>query len=246
MLIEMKVMILMNISNTGINLIKSFEGCYLEAYRCPAGVWTIGWGTTEPVNGVKPHAGMKITQKQADDLLINHLKSYEASVNKLGLELNQNQFDALVSICYNCGAGIFKGNLLNALKAKNWSSVADQLLLYNKARVNGVLQPLAGLTRRRKAERELFLKPVAQTQKEDKELSESVSKIIRKGRKIDFNSWKRVDLININNVPALIDRLGGISELKQRGIISNIDLWVSKKYTKENVRSLLIKFAAKA
>ena len=119
MLIEMKVMILMNISNTGINLIKSFEGCYLEAYRCPAGVWTIGWGTTEPVNGVKPHAGMKITQKQADDLLINHLKSYEASVNKLGLELNQNQFDALVSICYNCGAGIFKGNLLNALKAKN-------------------------------------------------------------------------------------------------------------------------------
>lgn len=81
---------------------------------------------------------------------------------------------------------------------------------------------------------------------EDKELASSVSKIIKNGRKLDFNSWKRIDLINLNNVPALIDKLGGISYLKQKGIISNIDLWVSKKYTKENVRSLLIKFADKA
>ncbi|MGM9543805.1 MAG: lysozyme [Romboutsia timonensis] len=235
----------MNISETGINLIANFEGLYCNAYRCPANVITIGIGETGKfaLTGETIHMGMKITEKQAKDSFRLAIKSYEASVNRLGIELNQNQFDALVSICYNCGSGIFKGNLLNALKDKNWTSVADQLLLYNKARVNGVLQPLAGLTRRRKAERELFLKPVEQ--KEDKELAEAVSKIIRKGRKIDFNSWKRMDLMELKNVQALIDRLGGISELKQKGIISNIDLWVSGKYTANHVRSLLIKFAAK-
>lgn len=145
-------------SKTGLDLIKSFEGCQLKAYRCPAGVWTIGWGTTEAINGVKPHKGMAITQEQADKLLIDHLKAYENAVNRLGVPLNQNQFDALVSFCYNLGTGIFKGNLLTAIKAKNWASVASQLCLYNKARVNGKLTVLKGLDRRRRAESALFLK----------------------------------------------------------------------------------------
>lgn len=149
----------MKISKAGIDLIKQFEGCYLNAYLCPANVWTIGIGHTGSVDGVAIHSGMKITQSKAEQLLADYLeKKYEPAVRNLDVELNQNQYDALVSFCYNLGPGIFKGNLLNAIKAKNWQSVADQILLYDKARVNGVLQPLKGLTRRRKAEAELFLK----------------------------------------------------------------------------------------
>lgn len=150
----------MKISQKGINLIKEFEGCYLTAYKCPADVWTIGYGHTGNVDGVQIHAGMKITQAKAEELLVTTLdKKYEPAVRKF-TTLNQNQYDALVSFCYNLGTGIFKGNLLNAINAENWNSVADQILLYNKARVNGVLTELAGLTRRRKAERKLFLEPV--------------------------------------------------------------------------------------
>lgn len=155
----------MNISTNGINLIKKYEGCSLTAYLCPANVWTIGWGTTEPINGVKIHKGMTITQKQADDLLLANLKSYERAVNKLGVVFNQNQFDALVSFCYNLGTGIFTGNLLQAIQTKNWNSVASQMKLYNKARVNGVLTELKGLTKRRNEESALFLLPVEEVEK---------------------------------------------------------------------------------
>lgn len=182
------------ISKVGIDLIKSFEGCYLKAYRCPAGVWTIGWGTTEAVNGVKPHQGMVITQAQADALLVSHLKAYEDAVNRLGVTLNQNQFDALVSFCYNLGPGIFKGNLLSAIKAKNWTSVADQILLYDKARVNGVLQPLKGLTRRRKAERELFLKECEEVVKQTKIVLNGVEKTVNVIEKDGTNFVKLRDL----------------------------------------------------
>ena len=155
----------MNISTNGINLIKKYEGCSLTAYLCPANVWTIGWGTTEPINGVKIHKGMTITQQQADDLLLVNLKSYERAVNKLGVTFNQNQFDALVSFCYNLGTGIFRGNLLQAIQTKNWKSVASQMKLYNKARVNGVLTELKGLTKRRNEESALFLLPVEEVEK---------------------------------------------------------------------------------
>lgn len=148
----------MKISKVGINLIKEFEGCYLKAYKCPAGVWTIGIGHTGTIDGKPVCAGMTITQEKAEQLLSECLeKRYEPAVRKF-TGLNQNQYDALVSFCYNLGPGIFKGNLLSAINAKDWNSVANQMLLYNKARVNGVLTELKGLTRRREAERKLFLK----------------------------------------------------------------------------------------
>lgn len=228
----------MEISKVGIDLIKSFEGCQLKAYRCPAGVWTIGWGTTEKVNGMKPHAGMVITQEQADKLLIDHLSTYENAVNKLNAQLNQNQFDALVSFCYNLGPYIFKGNLLTAINAQNWASVADQLLLYNR----GGGKVLAGLVRRRKAERDLFIKPVAN--QEDSELFEAVRKIILSGINININNWKRLDLIKLNNVPSLLDKLGGLDSLVVKGIIGQKQIWLTGQYNANHVRSLLIKYAA--
>lgn len=138
----------MSTTDRGIKFIQSFESCRLTAYKDVAGVWTIGFGHT---NGV--HEGMKITQAQADEMFRKDLKSYEDAVNALGFTLTPQQFDALVSFSYNCG----KGNLKNLVANRDYKQIADAMLLYNKARVNGVLKPVAGLTRRRKAEREMFL-----------------------------------------------------------------------------------------
>lgn len=234
----------MKISETGIKLIKQFEGCYLKAYLCPANIWTIGWGTTEAVNGIKPHQGMVITQQQADQLLINHLKRYEDAVNKLNVSMNQNIFDALVSFCYNLGTGIFTGSLLSSIKAKNWNDVARQMKLYNKARVNGVLTELKGLTRRRVAESELLLKEVVISNQEDKELADAVSKIIKSNININFNQWKRMDLIKLSNVPALLTKMGGIDKLVANSVIDDKQLWISGKYNVNHVRSLLIKYSS--
>ena len=134
----------MKTSNRGIELIKSFEGCHLTAYKCPAGVWTIGYGHTA---GVKE--GQVITQNVADQYLKSDLEKFEKYVEATGLQLNQNQFDALVSFTYNCG----NGNLKSLVRDRTLPQIADALLLYNKS--NG--RTLAGLTRRRIAEQKLFL-----------------------------------------------------------------------------------------
>lgn len=137
----------MKTSSKGIELIKSFESCQLTAYKCPAGVWTIGWGHTAGVA-----EGQTITQTQADALLALDLEKYEKYVINTGLALNQNQFDALVSFTYNCGAG----NLKKLIANRTLAEIAEAILLYNKS--NGV--KLSGLVRRRQAERELFLTEV--------------------------------------------------------------------------------------
>lgn len=134
----------MNTSDKGIDLIKKFEGCRLEAYKCPAGIWTIGYGHT---GGVTP--GMRITQAEAEVYLRNDLHKFEQAVTKTGLKLNQNQFDALVSFTYNCGSGC----LQTLIKNRNLTQIADALTLYNRAN-NKILD---GLTKRRKMEREMFL-----------------------------------------------------------------------------------------
>lgn len=137
----------MKISQVGIDLIKSFEGCVLTAYLCPSNVWTIGYGHT---NGV--YQGQTITKEQAEQYLKEDIVKYENYVNNTGLVLNQNQFDALVSFTYNCGSG----NLKKLIANRSLSEIADAILLYNKS--NG--KTLSGLVRRREAERKLFLTPV--------------------------------------------------------------------------------------
>jgi GH24 family phage-related lysozyme (muramidase) len=139
----------MKINDAGIELIKSFEGCRLAAYKCPAGVWTIGYGHTAGV-----YEGMVISQAQADNMLKSDLKKYEKYVtDNVKLPLNENQFSALVSFTYNCGVG----NLRTLIKNRNTNQIADAMILYNKA--SGKV--LSGLVRRREAERKLFLKSVA-------------------------------------------------------------------------------------
>lgn len=138
----------MKTSSRGIELIKSFEGCRLTAYLCPAGVWTIGYGHTA---GVKQ--GQVITQDLAEAYLKEDLAKYEKYVEDTGLVLNQNQFDALVSFTYNCG----NGNLKKLVKNRSLAQIGEALLLYNKS--NGKV--LSGLVKRRAAERELFLQEVS-------------------------------------------------------------------------------------
>ena len=133
----------MRTSQKGINLIKEFEGCRLKAYKCPAGVWTIGYGHT---SNVKPN--QSITREEAERLLREDLRMYEHHVENTVRGLNQNQFDALVSFTYNCGSGCLK--LLT--KGRTLKQIGEKIILYDKA--NG--KPLAGLTRRRKAEQALY------------------------------------------------------------------------------------------
>lgn len=137
----------MRTSQTGINLIKQFEGCRLTAYKCAAGVWTIGYGHTA---GVK--AGQKITQVQAESFLKNDLVKFEKLVEKYDSKYhwNQNQFDALVSFAFNVGS-IYQ---LTANGTRSIKTIAEKMLQYNK--VAG--KTLSGLTKRRQAEQDLFLK----------------------------------------------------------------------------------------
>ena len=152
----------MKTNSKGIELIKSFEGCSLVAYKCPANVWTIGYGHTQGVT-----EGMSISQKQADELLKEDLAKYEKYVEDTKLELNENQFSALVSFAYNCG----NGNLKKLIANRTLPEIAEAILLYRKA--NGVV--LNGLVRRRKAERELYLTPVV----EGKGEVENMAKIVK-------------------------------------------------------------------
>lgn len=143
----------MKIGTEGIKLIKSFEGCVLSAYKCPAGIWTIGWGHTKDV-----YEGMTITQEEADSLFLEDVQVYADAVNNYvsKFNFNQNQFDALTSFAYNCGIG----SLNSICSLNSIAEIAAELPLYCNAYVNGVKTQLAGLVRRRKEELELFLKDI--------------------------------------------------------------------------------------
>jgi len=145
----------MQTSEKGIALIKQFEGCKLTAYQDSVGVWTIGYGWTQPVDGKPIRAGMTIKQETAERLLKTGLVSYESDVSRLvKVGLTQEQFDALVSFTYNLGArSLSTSTLLRKLNAGDYAGAADEFLRWNKA--GGKV--LNGLTRRREAERALFL-----------------------------------------------------------------------------------------
>jgi len=139
----------MKTGTKGIELIKHFEGCELEAYKCAAGVWTIGYGH---IKGVTPES--VITQEQAEQMLVEELNEYEGYINDMvTTPLSQNQFDALVSWVYNLGGGNLKAStLLKVVNQGDFDGVPAQIMRWNKA--GGKV--LEGLTRRRQAEADLF------------------------------------------------------------------------------------------
>ena len=142
----------MKTNKKGIDLIKKWEGCKLTAYKCSAGVWTIGYGNTFYEDNTKVKEGDKINQERAEKLLLNLLPKFENIVNKkISVHLNQNQFDALVSYTWNTGGSDTLFNLINKKASdseiRNWFETK-----YITA--NGKV--LAGLVSRRKDEANLY------------------------------------------------------------------------------------------
>ncbi len=144
------IMRMMTTSNQGKQLIKDFEGLQLKAYRCPAGVPTIGWGHTK---GVK--MGMRITEAQAEDMLVEDIAPIERLLNGLKINFRQEQFDALVSWIFNLGEGNFKASTMYKRIIGNAKDeeITDQLVKW----INAAGRPLPGLIKRRVAEANLFL-----------------------------------------------------------------------------------------
>jgi lysozyme len=146
----------MKTSQSGINLIKGFEGKRLSAYDDGVGVWTIGYGTIKYPNGVGVKKGDTCTEAQAEAYLKNDLIKFESAINKLvKVPLNQNQFDALASFTYNLGeTNLTNSTLLRKLNANDYTGASNEFLKWNRAGGN----VMKGLTRRRQAEKEVFNK----------------------------------------------------------------------------------------
>lgn len=132
------------------NLLEKFEGCKLKAYKCPAGVWTIGYGHTSAAGDPAVFDGLTITQEQAEKILARDLAKFERAVESaVTVPLEQNQFDVLVDFAYNAGIGAFqKSTLLKKVNAKDFDAVPAELMKWTKA--GG--RELTGLISRRQAE----------------------------------------------------------------------------------------------
>jgi lysozyme len=151
------------VNKAGIDLIKSFEGLFKKPYLCPANVPTIGYGTIQYPNGKKvTMADREISEKEAEAYLIHEVEEKSKAVEKMcKVPLNDNEFAALTSFSYNVGSRALEtSTLMKLLNAgTNRTLVADQFLRWDKA---GGKQ-LPGLTRRRQAERALFLQPLVES-----------------------------------------------------------------------------------
>ncbi|MEM9771071.1 MAG: glycoside hydrolase family protein [Cyanobacteria bacterium P01_D01_bin.73] len=138
------------INAEGLRLVKTYEGLYLNSYQDAVGVWTIGYGCTE---GIGP--GMSITKQEAEDMLRGELSKFEAAVAKfVNVEINDNQYSALVAFSYNVGAyALKKSTLLRKLNGGDYAGASNEFPRWDKAGGRSLL----GLSRRRRSERALFL-----------------------------------------------------------------------------------------
>lgn len=141
----------------GLDLIRKWEGCRLTAYQDAIGVWTIGYGHTTSAGPPAVKQGLKITAKEATDILTADLVKFEAAVvNALKKTPTDNQFAAMVSLCFNIGPGNFsKSTVLRKFNAGDIPGAADAFRAWTKA----AGKVLPGLVRRREDERKLFLTP---------------------------------------------------------------------------------------
>ncbi len=148
------------INQATVDLVKEFEGFRAKAYKCPAGVWTIGYGTTSSAGvGIDVVEGMEITEAEAEYYLQKGLEKFAVEITgAITKPINENELGAFVSLAYNIGAGAFKrSSALRHFNAGDKQKAANAFLLWNKA--GGKV--LKGLVRRREAERKLFLAPVS-------------------------------------------------------------------------------------
>ncbi|NEP75170.1 MULTISPECIES: lysozyme [Okeania] len=146
-------------SQNCLNLIKKWEGLSLDAYLNSVEIWSIGYGTTEYPDGKKVKQGDEISIEQARKFLQDKVDRVADEVNQLiRVSLTQNQFDALISFCYNVGIGTFKySTLVEKLNQGDYQGAANELPKWNKVMVNGVKTILPSLVDRRDDEKNLFL-----------------------------------------------------------------------------------------
>lgn len=150
-----------HINQQGLDLIKKFEELRLEAYLCPAGVWTIGWGHTSQAGKPHVHKGMTITKEEAKQILNQDLDLFEQATHRIlddaNKYINENQFSALVSFGFNTGLGALKDStLMRLIHAKDLKGASKQFSRW----VYGGGKRLRGLERRRRFEKALFNKKV--------------------------------------------------------------------------------------
>jgi lysozyme len=141
-------------SAEGLALVKEFEGLRLKAYKCPAGVWTIGYGHTSAAGAPEVREGMEITKAEAEEILKRDMVQYEKGVEKLvKIKITQGQFDALVDFAYNAGVGaLAKSTLLKRVNEERFDDVPAEFMKWTK----GGGKELPGLVRRRRAEVKLW------------------------------------------------------------------------------------------
>jgi lysozyme len=144
----------MKTSPSGLELVKEFEGLRLKAYKCPAAVWTVGFGHTSAAGNPVVTSDLVITKAEAEEILKRDLVQYEDAVRKLvKVVLTQSQFDALVSFTYNVGEAQFsRSTLLKRVNAGRFNEVPAEFMKWTK----GGGKELPGLVRRRRAEVKLW------------------------------------------------------------------------------------------
>lgn len=231
----------MHISKNGLDLIKKYEGLYLSAYKCPAGVLTIGYGTTnadKEITLFTINNKTKITKEKAEELLKKSIeKKYEPLVNKFNnkYKFNQNEFDALVSFCYNIGSI----NQLTRNGKRTKQEIADAMLKYDHA----AGRVLNGLTKRRKEERTLFLKKIKQEVKQEVKQEEVKNNInyvvVSTGLNVRSGAGMKYKVTNVlaKGNEVYIDKIDGnwgrVQELRVCGRVQKLKGWVCMKYVKK-------------
>ena len=213
------------INQNGLDLVKHFEGLYTDAYMCPAGVATIGYGHTGNVQ-----LGQSITPEEAENILQEDMGKFAVAVEKaIKVELNDNQFAALVSFAFNCGAGNLRASTLcRKLNKGDYDCVPSELARWVKARDpnTGKKRSLAGLVTRRAAEGALFLKPMS-------DITDSLSE--KMPQKLEAEPEMVIKQYNVNARSGLRMRAGAGTEFevlatlplnKTVSIGQEIDNWV--------------------
>lgn len=219
----------MKTSKAALDQIAKYEGIRLKAYRCPAGVLTVGIGHTGP----DVYDGMTITHDQAMAFFAEDIKASERAVEKLGMDLTQGQFDALVSFCYNCGAG----NLQKLVKGRTKKQIADAIPLYNK----GGGKVLAGLVKRRAWERGLFVEGLDDAPQATRPANPYPvpDKPLRRGAKGVTVRWLQRELVN-HGYDILVDGdFGPKTAAAVRDFQLQNDLVVDEIVGKKTVSALL-------
>ncbi len=220
----------MKINDEGLKLIEEFEGCRLTAYKPVAAekYWTIGYGHY----GKDVYQGMRITQAQAETYLKQDVARFETAVNNLKREWTENQFSALVSFTYNCG----EANLKTLCRNRTPAEIATKLLLYTKGADGKVLN---GLVRRRKAERELFLKTAGSAAKNEVKTVKQYAGIVTasSGLNVRTGAGPGNPIYKVGSTDFKLPKGMVISieaESSGFGKLTGVDGWVSLDYVKKN------------